>query len=155
MADLGAGSGFYTFASAKITGNNGRVYAIDVDKDLLEKIKSEAKHSGLSNIDVILGDAEQLGGTKLGDGVLDRTIVSNILFQAEDKKSLAGEVYRILKKDGRVLVIDWTDSFRGMGPQSKDVVSEKTAREIFEKEGFSFEKTIDAGAHHYGIIFRK
>jgi len=54
-----------------------------------------------------------------------------------------------------VLVVDWTDSFGGLGPQPDDILSEDAARAMFEEVGLAFEKNIDAGEHHYGIIFKK
>ena len=63
MVDLGAGSGFYTFESAKRVGGSGRVYAVDVQKDLLERLHSVGANQGLRNIEIIWGNAEKIGGT--------------------------------------------------------------------------------------------
>ncbi|MDO8590405.1 MAG: methyltransferase domain-containing protein, partial [bacterium] len=49
VADLGSGAGFYTIAAARAVGNSGRVYAIDILKDMLQKIKNEAQRSGIHN----------------------------------------------------------------------------------------------------------
>ncbi len=155
VADLGSGSGFYSFEAARAVGPSGKVYSIDVQKDLLHKITAEAKHKGLGNIETIWGNVEKTGGTKLGDSSMDEAILSNILFQIEDKKSFAEEVYRIVKMGGKILVIDWTDSFRNMGPHKDAIVSKDTARKLFEGHGFKFDKDIFSGEHHYGIIFRK
>ena len=72
-----------------------------------------------------------------------------------DKKSFAKEVYRIVKKGGKILVIDWTDSFRSMGPHPESIVVRDVAKKLFEECGFKFEKDIESGEHHYGIILRK
>ncbi len=58
------------------------------------------------------------------------------------------------KKDGEVLMIDWSESFGGMGPTSQNIVTEAIAREMFEKRGFKFGEKISTSAHHYGIIFK-
>ena len=156
VADLGAGSGFYTLAAAKIvSGMNGKVYAIEVQKELLPRIKNEASKMGLSNVEVIWGNIEKLGGTKLRDSVVDAAIISNVLFQVEDKISFVKEVKRILKSGGRVLLIDWQDSFGHMGPHPDHVVSSRAAQELFERQGFSFDSKIEAGPQHYGMILRK
>jgi ubiquinone/menaquinone biosynthesis C-methylase UbiE len=152
VADLGAGSAAYTLAAARQVGLSGRVYAIEVQKELLSNIKNSGLQQGLSNIETIWGDIEQRGGTKIKDGTLDAAIVSNVLFQTEDKHSLAEEVKRILKPQGRVLVVDWKESFGGMGPHPDHVVKEQRAKQIFEDCGFTIDRTIAAGEHHYGFI---
>ena len=155
VADLGSGSGFYTLAAAKMVGEKGRVYAVDVLKDMLAKLKNEAQRERLHNVETIWGNVERLGGTKLVDASVEIVLACNTLFQLEHKNDFPLEVKRILKPKGRVLVIDWKESFGGMGPQPGHVVSEESARTLFEKAGFTFEKGISAGAHHYGIIFKK
>lgn len=155
IADFGSGSGHYVFAAAKRVSGSGRVYAVDVQKDLLLKLKNEAQKLGLTNVETVWGDIETLGGTKLRDQSLDGVIASNILFQVEDKNGFCEEVKRVLKPQGKVYLIDWTDSFAGLGPQAKDIMTEIKARGIFENHGFKLEKTFSAGEHHYGLIFKK
>jgi len=155
VADLGAGSGFYSFASAKVVGESGRVYSLDIQKDLLEKIKKESALRHLGNIEIIWADLEHLGGTKLRESSMDAVVMANILFQLSLKDNTVLEVKRILKNNGKVLLIDWLSSFGGIGPQPKDVLSKEKAEEIFAKNGFVVEKEFAAGAQHYGIIFRK
>lgn len=154
VVDLGAGSGFYTIAAAKATGASGRVYAVDVQQDLLNKIKKSASLAGLHNIEVIWGNIEKLGGTKLREALADRIILSNTLFQiaSGDRDNLALECKRLLKSGGRMLLVDWL----GGSPLSpKTVVPQILAEGIFQKVGFEIEKSFDAGDHHYGIIFKK
>lgn len=155
VADLGSGAGFYSFASAEAVGENGRVYAVDVQKDLLQKLKRESQLKHLNNIDIIWADLEHIGGTKLRESSMDAVIVANVLFQLEQKDSAVLEIKRIVKKGGRILLIDWLSSFGGMGPQAKDVLSKESAKKLFEKHGLSVDREISAGAEHYGIIFRK
>ncbi len=155
VADLGSGAGFYTVATAKIVGEKGRVYAVDTQKDMLTKIKNNATQARLLNIEAIWGNIEKLGGTRLADASVDAVLVCNILFQLERKDDFPLGVKRILKVKGRVLVVDWKESFGNMGPHADHVVPETVARALFEKVGFTFERSIRAGEHHYGIILRR
>lgn len=155
VADLGAGSGFYSIESAKIVGSSGRVYSIDVQKDLLDRIKNSARNERLFNIETIVGDVERIGGTKLADFSVDVVIAANILFQIDDKKNFLIEIKRIMKPNARVLVVDWSDSFNGLGPSQDLVFTEQQAMSLFEESGFVFNKSISAGDHHYGLIFNK
>ena len=150
VVDLGAGSGFYTFEAAKRVGGNGRVYAVDVQKDLLERIRSTGASQGLRNIEVLWGNAEKIGGSKIRDGLVDRVIASNVLFQLTKPDDFVLEVKRILKPGGKVLVVDWSD-ISPLGP--KTVVPAMKAQTWFEKSGFKLDQSFGAGDHHYGMVF--
>lgn len=153
--DFGAGTGVYTMLLAERVGEGGRVYAIEVQKEFLTNIKNDATARGFKNIEVIWGDVERPQGTKIKDAIADVAVVSNVLFQAEDKEGLLREVRRVLKTQGKLLLIDWKDSFGNLGPTKDAVVSEQTARELCEREGFVVKKAFDAGEHHYGMVLYK
>jgi ubiquinone/menaquinone biosynthesis C-methylase UbiE len=153
VADFGAGTGAYSLASGHKVGHTGHVYSIEVQKDLVKKLESEIKGWGVSNVDCIWGNIEKKHGTKIADKSMDAVIIANVLFQAEDKLGLIDEAQRILKNNGKVLMIDWTSSFGGMGPSIENVVSEEMAMDLFLKRGFKFFERITTNPHHYGIIF--
>jgi ubiquinone/menaquinone biosynthesis C-methylase UbiE len=123
-----------------------------LQKDFLDTIKNKIKEAGLSNVEIIWGNVEKIGGTKIGDTVVSVVIASNILFQIEEKESFILEVKRILKPQGRVLLIDWSESSVVNGT---NIVSKEKARVMFEKEGFVLEREINVGDYHYGMIFAK
>lgn len=155
VADIGAGSGFYSLAAARAVLPTGKVFAVDVHRDLLERLKKEAQNVHVRNIDIIAGNAEKLGGTKLRDTSCDVVIVSNTLFMIEDKRAFALEMLRILKSAGRLLVVDWAGSFSHMGPHPEQVIYKDDAIKLLTGFGFIYDREIHAGTHHYGIIFRK
>ncbi|MDE2037959.1 MAG: methyltransferase domain-containing protein [Patescibacteria group bacterium] len=152
VADLGAGSGFYAIEAAKKVGASGRVYAVDVQKDLLERLRSAAQAAGLHNVEVVWGNAEKIGGTKLREGAADRAIVSNVLFQVAAPDDFALEAKRILKPGGKALVVDWSEA-SPLGP--KTVFPSMKAQALFEKSGFALEQSFKAGDHHYGLVFTR
>ncbi len=156
VADLGAGSGFFTFAAAKMLhGGLGKVYACEVLPEMVETVRADAVRHKLTNVEVLWANVEAKGGTKLADESMDAVIASNILFQVEDKNAFCKEAARILKPKGRLLLIDWTESFGHMGPHPDEVVSKEKALKLFERAGLTPSGAIDAGAHHYGIILKK
>jgi len=152
VADLGAGTGFYSIAAGKLVPN-GKVYAVEVIKDYLATIKNKAREAHLSNVECFWGNVEKIGGTKIKDGVVDAVIISNILFQIEDKEKFIFEAKRILKNNGKVLFLDWADTSM-LGPKKDKLISKEKVLEIFQKKGFVYERDIDAGEHHYGMILR-
>ena len=151
VADLGAGTGYYSLALGPLIPR-GKVYAVELQKDFLTTIQSRAAEAHLNNVETIWGNVEKLGGTKLGDNTADAVIASNILFQVEDKEGFILEIKRILKPKGRVLLIDWSESSI---MQKINLVSKDKARNLFEKKGFTLEREINTGEHHYGMILIK
>ncbi len=153
VADLGAGTGFYAVAAGHLVPR-GKVYAVEVQRDYLSKIKHKVAEARLRNVEAIWGNVEKMGGTKIRDGIVDAVIASNVLFQVEDKDKFIEEMKRILKPGGRALLVDWSETSTAM-PHRQAIVSKTRAREMFEKKGFKVEREIDAGVHHYGMILVK
>lgn len=154
VADFGAGSGHYVWPMAEALGAGGQLFAIDVQQDLLKRILSETRRRGLKNVKVIWADLEQPKASKLADRSLDFVLVSNLLFQLEDKSSALREAKRILKPSGRLVGIDWNDSYGMMGPHKKDVVTKVAGRELIRASGFEPVREFPAGAHHWGLVAR-
>lgn len=155
VGELGAGSGHYALAAAHVVGASGKVYAVDVQEDLLKHVKDSAHQQHLRNIETVWGNIEKTGGTKLRDHALDAAILANTLFQLEHKEGAVTEIDRILAPGGRLLVIDWSGSYGGIGPKPDHVVTEQSAERFFIDAGFHKEKNFRAGAHHYAIVFTK
>lgn len=155
VADLGAGTGAYVIPLAKRVGDTGFVYAVEVQKEFLANIKDLANKAGFKNVEVLWGDIERLGGTKLKEGTADAVVVSNVLFQAEDKKGLLLEAKRILKQGGKLLLVDWKGSFNNLGPASGAVVTATEALNLCKSQGFTLKKEFNAGDHHYGFVMVK
>jgi ubiquinone/menaquinone biosynthesis C-methylase UbiE len=150
VVDLGSGSGFYTIEAAKRVGGSGRVYSVDIIKELLERVRSTGASQGLRNIEVVWGNVDKIGGTKLREAVADRVIASNVLFQMEKPDEFVLEIKRILKPGGKVLVVDWSE-LSALSP--KTLVNAMKAQMFFEKAGFKLDQSFNAGDHHYGLVF--
>ncbi|MEK7578928.1 MAG: methyltransferase domain-containing protein [Patescibacteria group bacterium] len=155
VGDFGVGVGSYALAAAEAVGETGSVYAFDIQKDMVTRLVKTARDEKITNLHVVWADLEEPRGTKLADTSLDAVIVANLLFQIEAKDVLIGEVIRVLKPNGRVLIVDWKESFGHTGPHPDAIVPEKVARPLFEGAGFVFERSVAAGEHHYGLVFRK
>lgn len=66
------------------------------------------------------------------------------------------EVNRILRPEGRVLLVDWSESFAGMGPLPHQIFTKQMAEDLFARNNFEkISDSIPAGEHHYGLLFKK
>ncbi len=155
VADFGAGTGFYLKALGTAVGKSGRVYACEIQKNLVESLARKAQELHLMNVEPIWCDLETQGGTKLRDGILDAGILVNTLFQIEDKVTALTEIARTIRSGGKFFIIDWSESFGGIGPHPLHVVTESIAKELATAHGFTYERSFPAGDHHYGLAFRR
>lgn len=157
VADLGSGSGHYSKAAAAMVGAGGKVYAVDVQEDVLAHAKGThgTLHEGVQQgiIETVWGDIEKLAGTKIREHAVDAVILANTLFQVNDRNGLISEIKRIIKPGGKLLVVDWAGAYGGMGPAPLQVVPEHEAEALFIGAGFHKAKSFRSGSHHYAIVF--
>jgi ubiquinone/menaquinone biosynthesis C-methylase UbiE len=155
VADFGAGSGSYALAAAQAIMPHGVCYAVDLNRELLNRVAADAKHKSIHNIKIIWGDLEREGGSKLPNASMDAVLLCNTLFQLENKKAALLEAKRVLKDKGRLLIVDWSGSFGGVGPRQDHVISEAEAKKITEEVGFSVDYSLSGGDYHYGFVATK
>jgi len=155
VADFGSGSGFFLPALSKAVGEEGKVYACEIQKVLVEKIGELIESKNLNNVYPLWCDLEEPNGIKIPDNELDAAVLVNTLFIIEQKEAAIKEMSRTLRSGGKFFVADWTESFSGMGPEPKAVVTKDAAVALFEAAGFVLEREYPSGDHHYGLAFRK
>jgi ubiquinone/menaquinone biosynthesis C-methylase UbiE len=155
VADLGAGSGFYALAAAKVVGNNGKVYVVDILESSLAHVSADARLKMIKNIQTIQADLERSNLTPIPDGSCDLVILANLLHQLKNNKNLLTQAYRILKTKGKLLVVDWSDKPSPIGPKSDERISEEAAKKLLSAAGLKLEASVETDTYHYGLIFIK
>lgn len=146
-ADFGCGSGGWSIPLAQIL-RDGKVYAIDILKGPLFALESAAKLAGVMNIQTMNTDIER--GTKLISNSCDLVLMTNLLFQCDDRKAVLAEGMRVSKPGGRILVIDWKKS-GSFGPREKAVPAEEIKTDAAGL-GLKVEKEFEASPYHWGLI---
>lgn len=156
VGDLGCGrTGYFTLQAAKMVGDKGQVYGVDIIKEVLQSVASRAKLEGLDNIKTIWSNLEILGATRIKEASLDFALVINVLFQSQKQKEILKEAARLLKRGGKLLVVDWGEREAPFGPKVKDRVPPKVVERIMFELNFKKEKSFEAGPYHYGYVFIK
>ena len=151
-SDFGCGAGGWVIPLAKKL-RKGKVYALDVQEEMISALKSRANIERVFNIETILCDLENPEGLKLKDNFLDLVLMTNLLFQLENKKKVLKEGKRILKKGGQILIVDWKKR-SPLGPK-EGRVSLKEVKKIAKDLGLKLKKEFEAGVYHFGLIFTK
>ena len=149
--DFGSGSGGWALPLAKKL-ENGKVYAIDILEEPLSALRAKAKLEKVSNVQTILADVEK-GMETLKEASCDLVLMTNLLFQCGNKKKVLEEGKRVLKKGGRVLVVDWKKAAPLGSKEGR--VSPEEVKETALALNLRIEKEFDAGSFHYAIILLK
>ncbi len=155
VADFGAGGGYFSIAAARLVGEHGKIYAIDIQQQAIDLIKSKANLEHLLQLDTIWADLEFPAGSRLHAQSVDFVLVSNILFQAERKREIIAEAWRVLKPGGRLAILEWDEAPFPAGPPMAMRVPREHALRLARDIGFQPERELDAGNHHYGLLFKK
>ncbi|MFH1611518.1 MAG: methyltransferase domain-containing protein [Patescibacteria group bacterium] len=154
LADFGAGrTGHFVFPSAHIVGEEGAVYAVDIVKEVLEMIDGRRKLFSINNLHTVWGDFEREGGVRISEHTLDWVLVVNNVWCVKDIGILAGEIKRVLKSDGRILVVDWQRSANSpAGPPKDKRMDAMQVEARFLQEGIVKERDLPINSTHWGII---
>jgi ubiquinone/menaquinone biosynthesis C-methylase UbiE len=110
ICDMGCGNGFYTIPMAEQTGNTGRVYAVDIQQEMLDLLQDVAEEAQLSNIEGVLGTAID---PKLPDALIDLMIVVDVYHEMSHPEQMLAAIRKCLKPDGRLVLVE----FRAEDPE--------------------------------------
>lgn len=156
VADLGCGiSGHFVFPAALRTGKNGKVYAVDILKNVLDNIKRRAKTENLENIETVWSNLEIFGATKIESESLDVALLINTLYQSHKRAEILREAIRMTKKKGLLVIVEWKDIALPFGPSPEERVKTDLLKNVGQKLGLNLEEEFNAGPYHYGLIFVK
>jgi len=156
VVDLGCGgAAFFTLQAAKMVGQDGIVYAVDVLKPVLASVESKAFLNGVRNIKTVWSDLEVYQATKIPDSEVDFALLINVLFQSKKKLEMLKEAARMIKPGGKFVIIDWKTSGAPLGPPAKMRIPPDKIREIAKMLSLKEVEFFEAGTYHYAFIFQK
>lgn len=153
-ADFGCGSGYFSIPFAQAVGDKGKIYCMDVLPQALESVESQAKILGISNIFTKRVNLENENGSELKSDSIDWVIMKDVLFQNENKESILKEAYRVLKPEGRILIMEWGDNLL-VGPDEKKRISREKMARLADEQRFIIKRDIPAGDFHYAMVIEK
>jgi len=152
VAEFGCGYGTFTIPAAKVI--KGKVYALDIEPDMIRVTDEEAKKQGLSNVQTMMRDF-MAEGSGLPDESMDYVMLFNIL-HLEKPMILINEAKRIVRKGGKPGIIHWNyDPTTPRGPSMDIRPNPEDCIKWAKSAGFSEAVRYDLKPYHYGIVLTK
>ena len=133
MIDIGAGSGYFTFPAALIVGIKGLVTAVDISEEMIKILDSRVKSSAIANIRLIQS-REYDFMTEMNR--YDYALMCTVLHEVEDKGRLLNEAGRVLRRGGRLTVVEWLKKPMDKGPPIGERIDVTEAASLVENAGF-------------------
>lgn len=150
VADVGAGAGWFTVRLARRVGPNGRVYAQDVQQEMLDAVTRRVTREGLSNVVSWLGRAND---PLLPPGALDAILTVDVLHEIDDRVTLLQNLRRALKPGGRLGVVDFLPGGGGPGPDADERVAPSVIEAEAAKAGLVVKRRETFLPFQYFLIF--
>jgi ubiquinone/menaquinone biosynthesis C-methylase UbiE len=152
VADVGAGTGFYSIRLARAVAPDGVVIANEIQESMLERLRANAAAQGITNIETVRGTESD---PKLPKGKLDLVVLVDVYHEFSRPQRMLDRIRDSLKPDGRLVLLEFRkeDPSVPIRPEHKMSVAEVKAE--VSPEGYQLEKVVDTLPWQHIIFFRK
>jgi ubiquinone/menaquinone biosynthesis C-methylase UbiE len=134
VADIGAGTGYFTLPLARALGSAGKVWAVDAQAEMLSLLRQKLDAAALHNIESVHAGADR---TTLADAACGLVFLANVWHEFEDRDAVLRESRRILARGGRIAILDWrTDVEPVAGPPLAHRIAPADAVKEMQLAGF-------------------
>jgi len=151
VADIGCGPGYFSVPFAKYLFD-GKLFALDVQKKMLDATEKALKEARLTNTELMLSKETKI---PIEDEVLDGAVASFVLQEASRPSVLLKEAKRCLKKSGWLIILEWHKREMDEGPPLSQRISEGELRKMTDKLGFRFRALRNLNSSQYMMLVRK
>lgn len=152
VADIGAGSGYFTLRLARAVAPNGKVYAEDVWQAMIDHIGERAAREGIANVELVLGLPAD---PKLAPRSIDLAFICNTWHHIQDHASFLEKLASSLKPGGRVAIVDYRATKTPVGPPLEMRVPQGRVAEELSEGGFGLLSQSDILPYQYFLIFKR
>jgi ubiquinone/menaquinone biosynthesis C-methylase UbiE len=151
IADIGSGSGYFTVRLAEKVGPAGRVYAVDVDPDMVRHLNRRVRDAGLDNVRSVLADFDD---PLLGTRSVDRFFVCDTWHHVEDQDKYLAHMKEMLRPGGQVVMIDFKKEATPMGPPLEMRIAREDLLRQMKGAGFDVSAEHTFLPYQYFLVFR-
>ncbi|MGR3292391.1 MAG: class I SAM-dependent methyltransferase [Candidatus Scalindua sp.] len=153
VADIGAGSGYFTIPLASRVGEKGLVFAEEIQIEMINYISRKVEELDLKNVRVIFGKPDD---PSLLDNFFNLIFLANTYHELEKPFLMLESIKKDLRYSGRLAIIDWDPAKQSpFGPPIEVKVPENTVIKELERSGFELIQKHNFMPYHYFLVFRK
>lgn len=152
VADVGAGTGFYTWQIAQRVGAGGRVYAVDVQPEMIDLLNKQMLQRGVHNVISLLGTERD---TTLPPATIDLAIMVDVYHELAFPSEVLDSIVRALKPGARVVFVEYRAEDPAVGIKPLHKMSESQVKREAAAHGLIWERTIASLPIQHAIVFRK
>jgi ubiquinone/menaquinone biosynthesis C-methylase UbiE len=150
IADIGAGSGYFTFHAAQHVGPTGRVYAVDVNTEMIKHVQQRARELKVSNVTPILAPPND----PLLPEPVDRFLIVDVWHHVEDQPGYLSVMKKRLKPGGQVVMIDYHKRDLPVGPPAEMKIAREDLLNQMQTNGFELAKEHTFLPYQYFLVFK-
>lgn len=151
IADIGTGSGYFVSHLSRATGADGRLFAVDIQQEMLAFVERKVDELGLSNVTTVLS---QENDTRLDPRSIDLALLVDVYHELRTPKALMTNILGVLKPEGRLAIIDFYDDIDvPVGPPRRYRVPKKRLIAEVEAAGFRLTEQHAFLPYQYFLIF--
>ena len=153
IADIGAGSGYFTIPLASRVGDKGIVFAEEIQIEMVNYISKKVETLGLNNVRVVFGKVED---PSLLDNFFNLVFLTNTYHELEKPLLMLENIRKDLRYNGRLAIIDWDPAKESpFGPPIDMRVSKNIVIKEVERIGFGLIEKHNFMPYHYFLVFKK
>jgi ubiquinone/menaquinone biosynthesis C-methylase UbiE len=152
VADVGAGSGYITLRLAVLVGPAGKVYANDLQPQMLQIIREKAQRERLTNIEIVQGTETSTG---LPDGAIDLVLLVDVYHELRQPQPMLRSIRRSLKPGGTLILVEYRKEDPSIPIADAHRMSVADTRVEVEAEQFVFDRVVSGLPRQHIIVFRK
>ena len=151
VADIGSGSGYFTLRLAQAVGPAGRVYAVDVDPNMVRHLNRRVRDAGVDNVRSVLAEPDD---PLLADASVDRFFVCDTWHHIDDQAKYLVLMKKMLRPGGEVVMIDFKKEATPVGPPLGMRIAKEDLVKQMQASGFSLAAEHTFLPHQYFLVFR-
>jgi ubiquinone/menaquinone biosynthesis C-methylase UbiE len=148
LCDIGAGTGIFSFPATEISNND--IYALETSDSMIELLKSRMADRNTKNLQIKKVHSATL---PLDNNICDMVIMVTVLHELENKEFMIKEIKRVLRKQGKLVIIEFHKRITPMGPPVDCRIAEEDAEEICNNNDLITIDKLTLGDNFYCLVF--
>jgi ubiquinone/menaquinone biosynthesis C-methylase UbiE len=152
VGDVGAGTGYFSLKIAKRVAPTGKVYANDIQPQMISKLRASAEAAGITNVVPVLGTESN---PNLPIAQLDLIIMVDVYHELSRPQRMLQQLHAALKPNGQLVLLEYRKEDLSVPIRPEHKMSLEEVKAEVEPEGYRFEKSVETLPWQHMVFFRK